>query len=539
MPRLPSLDRPLALALLIASIVLLARAALISRAHSEAYDEEYHLSRGARFWAGRLHNVPLNDPPFGEALAAVPLSITNRNPSWSYGLYDHTLSPESALLLTHLWMSILFLPAIGVAFVWCRRLYGLPSAWLATALLLIEPTFAAHVPLGTLDTLGTSGILLGSYLIWRAFERPTWARVVPAAAAVGCALTLKNTALGLLLVVVELAALFWLIRPLIPGLAENEAPVRSPSRPLAVAAAVVVCLLTIWGLTGFDVSQPHPQNDWGEATAKVPSFLMHPVPGGLYWTALLQGLSHAGEGHDAFLLGERRVTGWWYYFPVVLSYKMPIGIAVVLLIGAASLLWRRPRWDELGLLIPLSVWLGLAITSHVNIGVRHFLPAYVFLLLLGTRCLAPKPPAWAPIAAWGGVALAALHVLSFHPDYLSYLNWKRDRPWMAISDSNLDWGQGLKQVRAWIDAHPMPPDRAIILLYFGDDLSERRVRHYLGDRVAFSVRPELMPQSGIVIASPVWVAGPYDQKDVYAPLRKREPIGQIGHSMLVYDLDRP
>ena len=537
MPGARRLDRQVLLALLVAAAVLLPRAALISRAHSETYDEEYHLSRGARFWSRSLAEVPLNDPPLGEALAALPLVLANRAPGWTGGLYDHSRSPESALLLTHLWMSLLFLPAIGVAFAWCRRLYGLPSAWLAVVLLLVEPTFASHAPLAALDTIGMSGALVASFLVWRLFERPSASRLVAASAATACALMLKHTTLGLCAVWAGEAVLVWIVRPLLrrQGWPGQQGVWRS--RLLAVAATVLIGALTLWALTLFDVSRPRPRDDWGRVTAVVPSWLQRPVPGGLYLTALLQGIEHAEQGHSAFLLGERRATGWWYYFPAVLLYKMPLGILLCLGVASASLLWRRPGWEEWGLLVPLLTWGGLALTGSINIGLRHFLPTYVFMLLLATRSLyAAKPPgaAW---LVWGGVVLAAVHGATYHPDYLSYLNLPRERPWMAISDSNLDWGQGLKQARAWLERRGIPPERPVHLLYFGDDSSGRRIRHHLGERVTYALRPGPLPAHGLIIASPVWVAGPYDPRGRYAALRALQPIDVIGHSMLVYDLD--
>ena len=36
------------------------------------------------------------------------------------------------------------------------------------------------------------------------------------------------------------------------------------------------------------------------------------------------------EGHAAFLLGEFRMTGWWYYFPVALAVKTPIAFLLLL-----------------------------------------------------------------------------------------------------------------------------------------------------------------------------------------------------------------
>jgi hypothetical protein len=537
--RLPRPDRQILLVLLVSAAVLLPRAALIARAHSETYDEEYHLSRGARYWSQTLAGVPLNDPPLGEALAAAPLSLLGRGTRWSGTLYDHPLSPESALFVSHLWMSVLFLPVIGVAFAWCRRLYGSPSAWLAAALLLAEPTFAAHAPLCTLDVLGAGGALAGSFLAWRFFERPSWPRLLGASAGVACALMLKHTTLALPAVAAAYGALAWIVAPMRRREGWPAWRAALPPRLLSVAAALLAGALTIWALTLFDVSRPHPQDDWGRPTA-VPGWLDRPLPGGLYLTALLQGLEHAGQGHFGYLLGETRLTGWWYYFPVVLFYKMPLGIAVVLALGAASFAWRRPRFEEWGLVVPLLAFTGLSLASRVNIGLRHFLPAYLFLLLLGARCLAradARAPAWARASAWGGAAAAALHAATFHPDYLSYLNVRRERPWMSISDSNLDWGQGLKQARAWLDTHRNPPDRPVHLLYFGDDASGRRVRHYLGDDVTYALRPGPLPGRGLLIASPVWVAGPYDPGGAYASLRDRRPYAVIGHSLLVYDLD--
>ncbi len=532
------LDRGLLLALLIAGLVLLPRAFLIARAHSETYDEGYHLSRGARFWSKELADVPLNDPPLGEALAALPVLAAHRGQEW-----ESERDPERNLLLTHLWMSLLFLPAAGVAFVWGRSLYGARAGWLALLLLLVEPTFAAHVPLATLDALGVSGALIGSFLLWRAFEAPSATRLVAAAASVAVALMLKHTTLALLGVTAGFAALFWVVRPLrrgagLPGCTKELRP-----RLMAIAAAILVGVLALWALTLFDVSTPHPMDDWGRPAGNVPVFLQRPVPGGLYLTALFQGLAHAGQGHFGYLFGERRLTGWWYYFPALLLYKTPLGVAFIVVIALLSLRWYRPRFEEWGLVVPLVAWTTLMMTSRVNIGFRHFLPAWIFALLLASRCLArgdgdSPAPRWVAPAAWGGLAAAALHVASFHPDYLSYINFPRDRPYLAISDSNLDWGQGLKQVRAWLDAHPQPPDRPVHLLYFGDDASGRRIERYMGGRVSFALRPEPLPPRGLVIASPVWVAGPYDPDGTYASLRTMTPVDVIGHSMLVYDLDR-
>jgi hypothetical protein len=218
---------------------------------------------------------------------------------------------------------------------------------------------------------------------------------------------------------------------------------------------------------------------------------------------------------------------------VVALYKVPLGVALVMAVAVASLWYVRPRFDELPLALAAVCWGVFLTAGGIHIGFRHFLPAYVPVLMLCARCAAVqwKPARW---IAWAGVAATAVHVALWHPDYVSYVNFPRDKPYLAISDSNVDWGQSLKQVRRWLDEHPQG-GRPVSIGYFGN-MENRSVRHYLpGVRQLGEDEPA--PKGGLLIISPVWVAGAYGQEQ-YAFLRGRTPDAVIGHSMLVYDLDR-
>jgi hypothetical protein len=520
-------DAALYVVLALAAAALLLRGGAMARAHSESYDDEYHLVHGAAYFRGGLHDLAQPDPPLGQALTALPMVLTNANPRWTGTLYDHSRPPGTVLMVTALWRSLLFLPAVAVAFLWCRRLYGAAAGWLAAALLVAEPNFAAHIPVAALDALGVVGALVGSFLLWRAFEAPSPGRVVAAAVGVAAALLLKNTAVVLPLVAILYAAIVWTARP------DRRALRR---RLAALAGGAVLAAFALWALLLFEVSRPDRPPEWQQAPTVLGRLIDRPLPAGLFVGSLVRGAWHADQGHLAYLLGERSRRGWWYYFPVVLAYKMPLGIALVLVCAAASLRRAPPRFEEWGLVVPAAVWTLLFLTTRINIGVRHFLPAYVFLLLLGTRAIAVPTPRWRSVAAWSGAALTAAHGLLWHPDYIAYQNLPRPRAFMDLSDSNVDWGQGLKQARDWIDRHPQPPGRPIYLLYFGDPNSPRRVLHYLGNRVTLLPPHTPLPASGLLIASPVWVAGPFDIGDRYAVLRGVPPIDVIGHALLVYDL---
>jgi hypothetical protein len=47
-----------------------------------------------------------------------------------------------------------------------------------------------------------------------------------------------------------------------------------------------------------------------------------------------------------------------------------------------------------------------------------------------------------------------------------------------------------------------------------------------------------VPEHGLLIISPVLIAGAYDRHDTYARFRSLEPVDMIGNSLLVFDLDR-
>ena len=97
--------------------------------------------------------------------------------------------------------------------------------------------------------------------------------------------------------------------------------------------------------------------------------------------------------------------------------------------------------------------LGVAMFSHINIGIRHVMPIYSGMCItaaLGLGALLESPmrryKAWIALIllAWyGGSSLAS------HPDYLPYFNALAGaHPENIVVDSDLDWGQDMKRLAA-------------------------------------------------------------------------------------------
>lgn len=547
-------------ALIVAAVVMLPRSYLISRAHSENMDTQYHLRRG---FATIAHNpygaiLPRTDGPLGQVLMELPMFVLGCDPgkpitmaNWPAGtfvpggdarneaeamrlrglrrafLYGHWLSPEALLSIVCIWKTVLFLPAIAVIFVWTRAVYGLKSAYLALGLFLADPTFTANIAAPALDTFGVAGIIISCYLYWRFFETPTRGRLIAAVISTAAALLMKHTA-------VLLPPVFVIMLVMHRG--ESWRIVRKN-----LLLAVAIGALAIWAFTLFDYSAPNEVmtrhlSFKSDSAAKdiFLSFLERKWPAGVYFGCVVESFGINAAGQNAFLWGEISPKGWWYYFPVVASYKIPFGIFFVLGMGMVSLVWIKPRRAEIYLAIPALAWTLFLLNTNMNYGFRHFMPPYAFMLMLSARCVSGSSR-MILISAWIACLAGAIHAASYHPDYLGYFNRKFDKPQAIINDTNIDWGQSLKQVRRWLDEHPTTRP---VHLGLRTDESLIPPLYYIGGQFHIMTRSDQTPTSGLLILSPVWEAAIYDPFDRFAMVRPVKPIDVIGHCMSVYDLDQ-
>jgi hypothetical protein len=265
--------------------------------------------------------------------------------------------------------------------------------------------------------------------------------------------------------------------------------------------------------------------------------------------AYLLGLNHVADhnagGHSSYLLGMRSETGWWYYFPVVFAVKSTMAaLAAAGLLLAAGLwqAWKRQSISSmaLGLALPPLLYFASSMTSGINIGMRHILPVYPFLYVGAAAWLATRTH-WRP----GVTVLALLVALQMGecaritPDYLAFFNELAGGPGRGpeyLVDSNIDWGQDVKKLGLWLDAHT--GKRRARVYYFGN----AQMGYYGIDEMGY---PKALDQKGwdeideYCVANVTPLEGVYVPLSDLAPLRMREPVAKIGWSMYVYDLRKP
>ncbi|MDD5657089.1 MAG: hypothetical protein PHF00_07530, partial [Elusimicrobia bacterium] len=217
--------------------------------------------------------------------------------------------------------------------------------------------------------------------------------------------------------------------------------------------------------------------------------------------------------------------------------------------GRAAARGRPPQTvlrDILWVGAPAAGFFLLACASKTQIGYRHILPVYPFLVVLG-GCggawlwrLGWKRgrPAALALAAWLPVSVARAH-----PHYLAYFNELTGGPaegYRALIDSNLDWGQGLKPLARSLAAMGNPP---IYLSYFGvADPSYFGIRYLPVATVSNAERREgvVPPGDGdpvlLAVSATNLQAAYFADHSLFDWLKPLRPRLVAGHSIFLYDL---
>jgi tetratricopeptide (TPR) repeat protein len=245
------------------------------------------------------------------------------------------------------------------------------------------------------------------------------------------------------------------------------------------------------------------------------------------------------EGSMAYLFGRLSTEGWWYYFPAAFLVKTPMMLLLAALAGLALAATRAVRrdWVNLAFLgLPVAVYLSGAMSTGINIGIRHILPIYPFVLLvagLAFRALGQLPVRFGRPALVAVTAVAVLRFAQAYPNTISFFNafvGGSSRGIDYLADSNLDWGQHLKLLKRWMDREDV---KRINLAYFGTvDPAYYRI-DYVNLPGSQSFVPESRPQlPGYVAISATIQTGIYGS--VYAGFRNLSPVAVIGNTIRIY-----
>jgi 4-amino-4-deoxy-L-arabinose transferase-like glycosyltransferase len=542
----------IAVAALLALMAALLGAGLVTDGLTN--DEVLYIAAARRYVAASDFRLNPTMPPLaklviGAGLAAGGWHDPEPRPgedemSWSYRFVHEANDAGRLLRRARVPIVCVALLLAVVVWAWAREAAGARAALVAAALVALHPTVLAHGHLATTDLVAATAMLLASWGCWRWCQRPTTARAVMTGLALGAAVTTRLSGWLLAPGLLVLALTAW-------GRAPGVSPPSARQRATFLLALAVTVPLVIWAGHGFQ-RQPWP----GAAVART----VRPPTGAAAWVVeraqamgvlpdtYLEGaryqIAHGGGGHPAYLLGERSRVGWRHYFLVAFAVKNTPGFLLATIAGLAGA-WLSRRQDGAPTrrhwALPAAVvFLGTS-AQRVDIGERYILPVYPYLILL----IAAAATHWID-SRRGRVLLAAVLALHALPalaatrgGHLTYFNRLAGGPRQGhrvLLDSNLDWGQDLPRLAAWMRQRGVG---RIQLGYHGSDHPARLGidREDLPGVTLYPPQPAARPFEGVVAVSPNLLLGLFPRLGgVYEPLRDRPPDDRAG-IFFIYFLD--
>jgi len=566
---------------------------------SLTFDELAHIPAGYSYLTKNDYRINPEHPPLIKDIAAFPLLFQSLNfpdnhytwtqndsaPPWwiqfdlgTEFIYRSGNEPGSIIVWSRLPMIIILITLGGFLFFFARQIGGIYVGLMALLLYSFSPTFIAHGRLVTTDVAAALGAILATYFWLRFLRMPTLFTVTYAGIAFGIALLFKFSLVLLVPFFVFLTIVYACVSF---GASRMKNLVKYAT--LALIAGIIGIVFIVWPVYQWHIAQYPLERNLRDTSADLMS---HPIPFtrditlwmteqpllrplAQYARGVLMASQRTIFGNTVYLLGKISGSGWWYYFPIVYFFKLPLALHILSVIVSGMLIWRflrqrtnflilfrnsakwiRNNFAVFAFFIWLTIYWAAAIFGNLNIGVRHLLPTlpFVYLLLaLGIkRVYSDLGTSSARKILWVIVGMLFLWYigssLGAFPHYLSYYNelgGGKNEGYKIAVDSNYDWGQDFYELVSFVEVNNIDE---IYVDYFGGE----NPSYWLGKKYKkLEPRQITEPPSGWIAVSVNQLVGGvaepvfgFDQPSGYYKwLEEYGPVARVGTSIFIYYVD--
>lgn len=456
--------------LLVILLLVLFAAQLIrvARLYSANWDEAHHLYDGYRVLTAKDYRLNAEVPPLVKMAAALPLlplhpalPAAGANAFVEGRLFVFGNGGDRLLFPARMMCMIFPLLTALLIYAAARHLSGGVAGLVALLLFVFDPNILAHGTLISTDLGSACFIFATLFAYYRYSSAPGWRWLLITGFLAGLAMVTKFTGI--------------LIAPMLFALAIGEA-IQNRSfalfgRRVMASIAILLCAwAVIWTFYGYRYAPAAPGLElspaFGSYLTSLPNKAdgatlallarFHALPQAYLWG--LANTKHTEWEYTSYFFGRLYRHGPWQYFPTAFLIKSTLPLLLLLaLVPVAYRTWPGgQRRQLLFLLVPVAVYFAVVTHSHFDIGARHLMPIYPFLYVLAGTTAAtflPRGMGWATAV----IALAAWQILTCTraaPNYMAYGNEAWGGPLQVrryLSDANVDWGQQLKTVKAYLD----------------------------------------------------------------------------------------
>jgi len=534
-----------------------------SRVKSPVYDEPAHIAAGLSYVETGEFTANPQHPPLLKEMSGLSLRlagvrwpdsaesralIQGSKPQLEWPVGNAIIAangPDKVMFWSRLPFILLAALLAILLYVWGREMVGPGAALGALFLYALDPTVLAHSYLVTTDSGLAAFTVLFLWALWSYVRHPGWKRLLLCGLALGAVLGTKFSAILLL----PVGAVLLLAAP-VPGgsgkkqkkgRAKKPAPEPAPRRPwqmrkFAVAAGAFLAMCLV-------------------AAVVIQALYFFSSDPFLYVAGLQRVNADHQKEYLAFMAGQLEPR-FLSYFAVAYLLKEPVASILLAAVGLVVLVRSRTIavLKKLFLLLPAAVLFAGYTLAADDAGIRYIVPCLPFAFLAGgvglealirNRSLGGRWVA-AVLCAWIVAAAAGIY-----PDHLSYFNetacllqepgqvgidgGSRCGP-LWLDESNVDWGQGLKQLKAWMDQNGR--GRTIHFGYHGSfppegyGVSQQKIG--MPD-LAADRAPGLYVFSAHLVARVPALAQKLGS-DAGQWLRHTPPTAIVGHSLYVYDI---
>lgn len=551
---------------------------------SATMDELAHIPAGYSYLTKKDYRLNPEHPPLIKDLSAIPLLFLNLNfpadaPAWTNDingqwdvgrifLYESSQKTGQAgndadKIIRWSRLPIMLLAVLfgWMLFKWVSRLYGNKVGLLTLFFFAFSPTIIAHSRYVTTDLAAAFGFFIGLATFINFLKNQTRKNLIIAGVAFGIAQLLKFS-LVILAPIYLLLAVLWIIL--------EKWSFKSLLKMISKIILIgIVGLLIIWPVYQFHVWNYPSERQFQDTNFILSSFGFRPAADfviwlsdkpvlravGQYFFGILMVVQRASGGNTTYFMGAVSSSASPVYFPLLYLLKEPLAFHLLTLMALIFAIrnilrarekslriateWMRDNFAVIASIIFIAVYFFQSITSNLNIGIRHIIPALPFIFFLVARqAIKQKYFIVFPL-----LFLIFFSTLFSFPYYLSYYNalgGGMKNGYKIATDSNYDWGQDLKRLKDFVEKNHI---QKIGIDYFGGG----NPRYYFGDPPAGGFEPWWSAKGPL---SEGWLAISVNTlmnatakpvkgfkikpEDSYLWLKDKKPVARAGTSIFIY-----